>query len=164
MPYVKRSRRAAARNNITPTKNTRRPSRSRSRRAPHRAKEWQIAPDDADLQALSQEEVESELNRLIKCQRLVIDLLYTYYLSLWLYHFYGHEGYRKDLRDSAKGLLHLAPRVEDAKQKRHIERLLRRVLTHQLDWSLDDLDLDSTERQIVDKVLADLPAPDFEIK
>ena len=53
--------------------------------------------------------------------------------------------------------------MEDAKQKRHIERLLRRVLTHQLDWSLDDLDLDSTERQIVDKVLADLPAPDFEV-
>jgi hypothetical protein len=38
------------------------------------------------------------------------------------------------------------------------------VLTHQFDWSLDDLELDSTDRQIVDRVLADLPAPDFEIE
>jgi len=38
------------------------------------------------------------------------------------------------------------------------------VLTHQLDWSLDDLELDSTERQIVDRVLADWPALDFELE
>ena len=92
-----------------------------------------------------------------ECQRFCIGLMYTYYLSLWLYHFYGHEGYRKDLRKAVKGLIHLSARAQDARQKRHIERLLRRVLTHQLDWSLDDLELDSTERQIVDR-LADLPA------
>ena len=83
--------------------------------------------------------------------------MHTYYLSLWLYHFYGHEGYRKDLRVAVKGLLHLAQRAQDAKQKSHIERLLRTLLTHQLDWSLDDLELDSYERRIVDR-LADLPA------
>ena len=88
-------------------------------------------------------------------------LMYTYYLSLWLCHFYGHKGYRKDLREAVRGLLHLAPRVKEAKQKRHVEHLLRRVLTHQLDWSLDDLELDSTERQIVDR-LADLPATNVE--
>ena len=35
------------------------------------------------------------------------------------------------------------------------------VDTHQLDWSLDDLELDSTERQIVDRVLAEYSTPDF---
>ena len=95
-----------------------------------------------------------------ECQRFCIGLMYTYYLSLWLYHFYGHEGYRKDLRKAVKGLIHLSARAQDARQKRHIERLLRRVLTHQLDWSLDDLELDSTERQIVDR-LADLPAASY---
>ena len=42
----------------------------------------------------------------------------------------------------------------------HCQRLiglLRRVLTHQFDWSLDDLELDFYERRIVDR-LADLPA------
>ena len=83
--------------------------------------------------------------------------MYTYYLSLWLHHFYGRKDYRKDLRKAVKGLLHLAPSAQDARQKRHVEGLLRRVLTHQLDWSLDDLELDSYERRIVDR-LADLPA------
>ena len=87
--------------------------------------------------------------------------MHAYYLSLWLHHFYGREGYRKDLQVAVKGLLHLAailaPRAQDDRQKRHVERLLRTLLTHQLDWSLDDLELDSTERQIVDR-LADLPA------
>ena len=96
----------------------------------------------------------------VAVERLFIGLMHTYYLSLWLYHFYGHEGYRKDLRVAVKGLLHLAQRAQDAKQKSHIERLLRTLLTHQLDWSLDDLELDSTERQIVDR-LADLPAASY---
>ena len=72
--------------------------------------------------------------------------------------------YRKDLQVAVKGLLHLAailaPRAQDDRQKRHVERLLRTLLTHQLDWSLDDLELDSTERQIVDR-LADLPAASY---
>ena len=100
----------------------------------------------------------------VAVERLFIGLMHTYYLSLWLYHFYGHEGYRKDLRVAVKGLLHLAailaPRAQDDRQKRHVERLLRTLLTHQLDWSLDDLELDSTERQIVDR-LADLPAASY---
>ena len=63
-----------------------------------------------------------------------------------------------------KGLLLIFSRAQDADQERQIEETLCMVLTHQLDWSLDDLELDSTERQIVDRVLADLPAPDFEIE
>ena len=39
-----------------------------------------------------------------------------------------------------------------------IQDTLRRVLAHQLDWSLDDLELDSTERQMVDVLLED---PDY---
>ena len=100
----------------------------------------------------------------VAVERLFIGLMHTYYLSLWLYHFYGHEGYRKDLRVAVKGLLHLAailaPRAQDDRQKRHVERLLRTLLTHQLDWSLDDLELDSAEQQIVDR-LADLPAASY---
>ena len=46
---------------------------------------------------------------------------------------------------------------QNAQQTRQIAQTLCMVLTHQLDWSLDDLELDSTERQIVDR-LADLPA------
>ena len=42
----------------------------------------------------------------------------------------------------------------------NVERLLRTLLTHQLDWSLDDLELDSAEQQIVDR-LADLPAASY---
>ena len=95
---------------------------------------------------------------------LFIGLMHTYYLSLWLNHFYGTEKYRNYLRTAVDGLLYLLPRAQDADQKREIEYNLCVVLTHQLDWSLDDLELDSTERQIVDRVLADLPAPDFEIE
>ena len=38
------------------------------------------------------------------------------------------------------------------------------VLTHQLDWSLDDLELNSYERQIVDRVLTEYSTPDFVIE
>ena len=47
------------------------------------------------------------------------------------------------------------------RQTRQIEHTLCRVLTHQLDWSLDDLPLDDIERQIVDTLLAEVPAPGF---
>jgi len=72
--------------------------------------------------------------------------------------------YRSELRIAVQALLLLLARTQDADQKREIEYNLCMVLTHQLDWSLDDLELDSTDRQIVDRVLADLPAPDFEIE
>ena len=72
--------------------------------------------------------------------------------------------YREYLRTAVQALILLLSRVQNADNKRQIEYTLCMVLTHQLDWSLDDLELDSTERQIVDRVLADLPAPDFEIE
>ena len=75
-----------------------------------------------------------------------------------------HENYRGELLIAVKNFLDLLPLAQDADQTRQIEQTLCMVLTHQLDWSLDDLELDSTERQIVDRVLADLPAPDFEIE
>ena len=84
--------------------------------------------------------------------------MHTYYLSLWLNHFYGTENYRNYLRTAVDGLLYLLPRAQDADQKREIEYNLCMVLTHQLDWSLDDLELDSTERQMVDVLLED---PDY---
>ena len=48
--------------------------------------------------------------------------------------------------------------VAEAVEIRHT---LRRVLAHQLDWSLDDLELDSTERQMVDVLLTDPEASEF---
>ena len=75
-----------------------------------------------------------------------------------------HENYRGELLIAVKNFLDLLPLAQDADQTRQIEKTLCMVVTHQLDWSLDDLELDSTERQIVDRVLADLPAPDFEIE
>ena len=47
---------------------------------------------------------------------------------------------------------------------REIKNTLHDALSYQLDWSLDDLKLESEsfERQIVDKY-ADLPTPDFEL-
>ena len=63
-----------------------------------------------------------------------------------------------------KGLLLIFSRAQDADQERQIEETLCMVLTHQLDSSLDDLELDWEVRQIVDGILADLPAPDFEME
>ena len=157
---------AAARNNTTPTKNTKTKIAYRGQHVKTYAAayrygvaliEQHYVRDAFVLLHQVSRNAEADLG---ECQRLFIGLMHTYYLSLWLYHFYGHEGYRKDLRVAVKGLLHLAQRAQDAKQKSHIERLLRTLLTHQLDWSLDDLELDSTERQIVDR-LADLPAASY---
>ena len=71
------------------------------------------------------------------------------------------RNHRRYLRIAVHELLLLLARTQDADETRHMEQTLCMVLTHQLDWSLDDLELDSTDRQIVDRVLADLPAPDF---
>ena len=95
---------------------------------------------------------------------LVVDVTHAWCLSLWLYHFLGHSDYRSEFQVAVQALLLLLARTQDADQTRQIEQTLCMVLTHQLDWSLDDLELDSTDRQIVDRVLADLPAPDFEIE
>ena len=94
---------------------------------------------------------------------LVVDLLHAWCLSLWLYHFCGHNDYRNYLRVAVKELiLLLLSDPADDHQVVQMQEALCMVLTHQLDWSLDDLELNSVERQIVDRVLAE-PAPDFEI-
>lgn len=95
---------------------------------------------------------------------LVVDLHHAWCLSLWLHHFFGHSDYREYLRTAVQALILLLSRVQNADNKRQIEYTLCMVLTHQLEWSLDDLGLDSVDRQIVNRVLADLPAPDFEIE
>ena len=73
-----------------------------------------------------------------------------------------HENYRGELLIAVKNFLDLLPLAQDADQTRQIEQTLCMVLTHQLDWSLDDLELDREVRQVVDGILAE-PAPDFEI-
>ena len=79
-------------------------------------------------------------------------------------HFYGHNDFRSDLQIAVKGLLLIFSRAQDADQERQIEETLCMVLTHQLDWSLDDLELNSYERQIVDRVLTEYSTPDFVIE
>ena len=72
--------------------------------------------------------------------------------TLWLEHFYGREGYRGDLRRAVKGLLHVLAASYRALGETHrlirkIEDTLHSALTEQLDWSLDDLELDADEKE-----------------
>ena len=65
---------------------------------------------------------------------------------------------RDKLRIAVKGFLLIFRLVtEDALKQREVIVALHRALSHQLDWSLDDLELDFIDRQVVDLVLADLP-------
>ena len=86
---------------------------------------------------------------------------HAYLLSLYQMHFYGREGYRDVLRRAVKGLIYLLARSQDPNKKEstdqtvEISNTLFKALTEQLDWSLDDLELDATERKIVDLVLTD---------
>ena len=71
---------------------------------------------------------------------------------------------RRD-RDAQKLVLIHTKRVYGSFENQTCEEIqgtLCRALAHQLDWSLDDLELDSTDRQIVDEYV-DFPAPDVEI-
>ena len=95
---------------------------------------------------------------------LFVDLHHAWCLSLWLYHFCGHSDYREYLRTAAQALILLLSRAQNADNKRQIEYALCMVLTHQLEWSLDDLELDSVDRQIVNRVLAEYSTPDFAIE
>ena len=72
--------------------------------------------------------------------------------------------YREYLRTAVQALILLLSRVQNADNKRQIEYTLCMVLTHQLEWSLDDLELNSYERQIVDRVLTEYSTPDFVIE
>ena len=92
-----------------------------------------------------------------------------YLRSVWLEHFYGDEGYREDLREAVHGLVHLLNQLHQALGPAHdtfieVQHTLRDVLSCQLDWSLDDLELNSYERQIVDRVLTEYSTPDFVIE
>jgi hypothetical protein len=95
---------------------------------------------------------------------LTLGLAHTYLRAIWLYHFFGHKGYREHLCCAVKGLIPLLLQAKDVfgswedKYCEEIQDTLRRVLAHQLDWSLDDLELNSTERQLVDLLLED---PDY---
>ena len=118
----------------------------------------------AALGLLHQARLDAE-DDLGKEHGIVFRLMHSYYRSLWLYHFYGHKGYRKDLQGVLRGLLRLMLRArQNAQQTRQIAQTLCMVLTHQLDWSLDDLELNSYERQIVDRVLTEYSTPHFEIE
>ena len=87
-----------------------------------------------------------------------IQFLITYFRTNWMMHFYGEKDYRDKLRIAVKGFLLIFRLVtEDALKQREVIVALHRALSHQLDWSLDDLELDFIDRQVVDLVLADLP-------
>ena len=97
-----------------------------------------------------------------------LDLFYL--RSVWLEHFYGDEGYREYLREAVLGLVQLLQQSYQALGPTHdtyreIKNTLHDALSYQLDWSLDDLKLDSEsfERLMVDKY-ADLPTPNFDLE
>ena len=75
-----------------------------------------------------------------------------YLRSVWLEHFYGDEGYREDLREAVHGLVHLLNQLHQALGPAHdtfieVQHTLRDVLSYQLDWSLDDLELGVGDRE-----------------
>tara|TARA_B100000459_G_C8485601_1_gene160687 strand:+ start:95 stop:580 length:486 start_codon:yes stop_codon:yes gene_type:complete len=97
-----------------------------------------------------------------------LDLFYL--RSVWLEHFYGDEGYREYLREAVLGLVQLLQQSYQALGPTHdtyreIKNTLHDALSYQLDWSLDDLKLDSEsfERLMVVKY-ADLPTPNFDLE
>ena len=64
----------------------------------------------------------------------------TYFRSHWMRHFYGEKNYRGQLRDAVQGLLTILTQTKDFKKAFLVViESLRRALTEQLDWSLDDL-------------------------
>ena len=91
---------------------------------------------------------------------LTMDLTHAYLLSLYQMHFYGREGYRDVLRRAVKGLIYLLARSQDPNKKEstdqtvEISNTLFKALTEQLDWSLDDLELDAEEKRAVGVILS----------
>ena len=76
---------------------------------------------------------------------------------------YCHEGYREHLRCAVKGLIPLLLQAKDVfgswehQTCEEIQDTLCRVLAHQLDWSLDDLELDAREQEVVATLLGTYP-------
>ena len=99
-----------------------------------------------------------------RCVRCQTRYCHTYFEALWLHHFFGHKRYREHLRTAVKGLIaliFLAVNVFGSWEHQTCEEIqdtLCRVLAHQLDWSLDDLELDAHERKVVDMLLEE---PDY---
>ena len=58
-----------------------------------------------------------------------------------------YEGYRDDLREAVHDLLGLADEAPEWEQYKSIRATLRMALTHQLDWSLEDLDLSPSQAE-----------------
>ena len=69
-------------------------------------------------------------------------------------HFYGEKDYRNQLRIAVKGFLVILVQAEDEDAFRDIFETLRIALTEQLDWSLDDLELDAEEKRAVGVILS----------
>ena len=66
----------------------------------------------------------------------------------WMHHFYGHEGYRDDLREAVTKLVGLLGMNHSDAADRRIRNTLQMALSHQLDWSLDDLDLEEEDLRL----------------
>ena len=79
----------------------------------------------------------------------------TYFRSHWMMHFYGEKDYRSQLRDAVQGLLTILPAI--LTQTKDFEKAflvviesLRRALTEQLDWSLEDLGSSDSKLEAVE--------------
>ena len=73
-----------------------------------------------------------------------------------------HRGYREHLRTAVKGLIALSARLVRVRGETHDVTqkacaTLRSALDTQLDWSLDDLELDASEQKIIETVLSVRP-------
>ncbi|CAH0375909.1 unnamed protein product [Pelagomonas calceolata] len=80
---------------------------------------------------------------------LTVELFHLLCRARWMHHFYGREGYRDDLREAVTELLGLLGLNLTWEVSQPIRNTLRLALTHQLDWSLEDLNLDPSELEAI---------------
>ena len=97
-----------------------------------------------------------------RCVRCNMELSHNRFRAIWMMHFYGHQGYREHLRTAVKGLIALSARLvrvrgETCEVCQKACATLRSALDTQLDWSLDDLELDASEQAIIETVLSVRP-------
>ena len=93
---------------------------------------------------------------------IYMELSHNRFRAIWMMHFYGHQGYREHLRTAVKGLIALSARLvrvrgETCEVCQKACATLRSALDTQLDWSLDDLELDASEQAIIETVLSVRP-------
>jgi len=111
-------------------------------------------------------DAEKELGR---DSAIYMELSHNRFRSIWMIHFYGHQGYRKHLRTAVKGLIALSMRSVRVRGETHevyqkacasYSATLRSALDTQLDWSLDDLELNASEQEFINRDLyLGAPAP-----